>query len=101
MKTKFNRFTFCPDDYKERNENTQEEYVNEYAMYEDIKSFIRLAVKNGYQCRVWHDSYTICIDYNYQDESLSSVSLEWLGEHEYIVNDLEEGAECVPTGGEA
>ena len=84
MEGKFSRFTFCPDDYKERDKTTGEEFVNEYAMYEDIKDFLRLALKNGYQCRVWFDSYTICIDYNYQDESISCVSLEWVGENEFV-----------------
>ncbi len=101
MDKRYNSFSFCRNDYEYENPTTGKKEVNEYMMYEDIKDFLRIAIKNGYQCRIWFDGYTVVIDYNYQDESLSGVSLEWLGEHEYIVNDLEEGAECAPTGGEA
>lgn len=98
---KYSSFCFCRDDYMEKNETLGKEEVNEYVMYEDIKEFIRLAIRNGYQCRVRFDGYTVVIDYNYQDESLSGVSLEWLNEHEYIVNDMAEGAASEPAGGEA
>ena len=81
---KYSRFVFCPDDYKEYDEHTREDSVNECKMWEDIQEFIRLAIKNGYQCRIWCDSYSICVDYNYLDESLSGVTLEWLGEDEFV-----------------
>ena len=50
----------------------------------DISDFTRIAIKNGYQMKVWSDECTIVIEYNYKDESLSGVSLEWLNENEYI-----------------
>lgn len=60
---------------------------------EPFDTFIRIAVRNGYQCRIWHDGLTLVIEYNYQDEGMSGTSLQWVGENEYVEKYDTEGAE--------
>ena len=81
---KYSTITFCTENYKEYNDDTGIEDVNYFEYYRDISEFIRIAIKNGFQMKVWSDELTVVIEYNYKDESLSGVSLEWLGEDEYI-----------------
>ena len=84
MYKNFDRFSFCPDNYKERREPYGPEEVNEYLMNEDFATFIRIALKNGYQCRVFSDGYCLICDYNYREPELAGATLEWVGEDEYI-----------------
>lgn len=84
MSEKFNTISFCRDDYKEYYDCLEKEEVNYDKMFDDIKEFIRIALQNGYQMRIWDDGVTIVIEFNYQNESMSGVSLEWLDENEYI-----------------
>lgn len=85
---KYNRFTFAPDDYKKPGVHTglfpDEDEVKWDEMWKDCASFVRLAIKNSYQCHVWHDGYTLVVDYNYLDESIAGATLEWVGENEYV-----------------
>ena len=62
-------------------------------MWNDIKEFIRIAVKNRYQLKISANEFTVTIEYDYQDESLSGKSLEWLDEDEYIGKYREEPEE--------
>lgn len=75
--------TFCEDDYMEYGKN-REQFFNSKKMYDDIRDFIRIIIQNGYQMKMWFDGMTVCVEYNYRDESMSGVSLEWLDENEYI-----------------
>ena len=85
MCKKYSDISFCTENYKESNPDMPyEETINEYEMISDISDFIRLCIKNGYQMKIWYDGMTVVIEYNYQDESLSGVSLEWVGENEYV-----------------
>ena len=84
MERKYNRIEFCQEDYHEIDDLTGESEFNEYEFWEDFKDFMRIAIKNNYQCHVWFDGLTLAVDYNFQDPSISGVSLEWLGEDEYI-----------------
>ena len=85
---KYNRFTFCPDDYQKNGSHAdyfpEPDSVDWDAMWADFGTFVRLAIKNGYQCHLWFDGYTLVVDYNYSDQSISGVSLEWIGENEYV-----------------
>ena len=66
-------------------------------MWDDIKDFIRIAVRNGYQMRVRYDGMTVMVDYNYQDGALADCSLEWIGPDEYVgdyIVDEELDEEC-------
>lgn len=78
MNDKHNTFTFCENDYSQYGHDGTKE------MYADIGEFIRIAVKNGYKMAIWYDGMTVGVEYNYQDESLSGVSLEWIGDDEYV-----------------
>lgn len=81
---KYSSISFCSENYKEYNQYTSRDEVDESAMYDDIKSFIRLAIKNDYQMKIWCDGLTVIIEYNHRDGSLSGVDLEWIGEDEYV-----------------
>jgi len=90
MDKKYSTMCFCEDDYKEYYDYSRQKEVNETKMWDDIKDFMRIAVKNGYMMKVHYDGMTVMIDYNYQDEGMAGVSLEWLGEDEYIGSYKEE-----------
>lgn len=84
MDSKFNTITFCTADYMEYNDYLHKEVANKDEMFDDIKEFIRIATKNGYQMKIWYDEMTVVIEFNYRDEAFTGVGLEWLGEDEYI-----------------
>ena len=84
MEKKYETITFCANDYEVKDKHTGELEVSEYNMWEDVKDFLRIAIKNGYQCKLWFDGLTLVVEYNYLDESMSGVSLSWIGENEYI-----------------
>lgn len=93
MKSKYNTFSFCQEDYKEYYECLHKKEVNFAKMYEDIAKFIELALTNGYQLKVWCDGLTVVIEYNYKDKAMTGTALEWLGDDEYIESCLEETEE--------
>lgn len=85
MNNKYNTISFCSNDYRKPDpENFGKTYIDEFDMYRDISDFMRIAIKNGYQMKVWSDELTIVIEYNYKDVGMSEVSLAWLDEDEYI-----------------
>lgn len=84
MEGKYSRISFCRESYRQYYDCLGKEDINYEVMYDDIKNFIRIAIQNGYQCKFWSDEITVVVEYNYQDECLSGVSLEWLNENEYI-----------------
>lgn len=84
MNKRYNSFSFCRNDYEDEDPTTGKKEVNEYMMYEDIKNFLRIAIKNGYQCRIWDDGLTVVVEYDYQDRDLANSSLEWLSQDEYV-----------------
>ena len=85
MDSKFNAISFCKESYKDFYDCLGKESLNETKLFEDIAAFIKVAIQNGYQMKIWNDGLTIVIEYNHQDESLSGASLEWLGENEYVM----------------
>ena len=87
MTQKFNAISFFRADYEVPNQYPLPGHrpeIDEAKLMNDIRDFIRIAMRNGYQMKIWYDGLTVCIEYNYQDESLSGVSLNWLGENEYV-----------------
>ena len=84
MEKKYETITFCSEQYLVKDEATGRSEPSEYLMWEDVKNFLRIAIKNGYQCKLWFDGLTLVVEYNYMDEAMSGVSLNWLGENEYI-----------------
>ena len=90
MDSKFNTISFCRESYKEFYDCLGKKSVNETKLFEDITAFIKVAIQNDYQMRIWDDGLTIVIEYNHQDESLSGVSLEWLDENEYVEKYIED-----------
>ena len=87
MDRKHSTITFCREDYRENGE------VNEYAMFSDICEFIRIAIRNGYQMRVCFDGMTVIVEFNLQNAGLSGVTLEWVGDDEYVVKEGEHNEE--------
>ena len=90
---KYNTISFCRESYKEYYETLGRKEINEAKLFDDITAFIKVAINNGYQMKIWDDGLTIVIEYNHQDEGLSGVTLEWLGENEYVETYSEDGDE--------
>jgi len=93
MSEKHSTFSFCKNCYKEYNEYSHKQEVNESRLWEDVSSLIRLCVQNGYQMRIWSDELTIVVEYNYQDEAISGTELRWVGENEFV-DTWDNGEEC-------
>lgn len=87
MSNKYSEISFCETDYSASTSVArygQRDDVDYDAMFKDIGKFIEIALRNGYQMKIWRDEYTISIEYNYQDENLGGVKLCWVGEDEYV-----------------
>lgn len=84
MTQKFNEMEICSKDYTEHQGYGREDVFNEVEMVSDIADFVKVLLKNGQQVRMWYDGMTVCIEYNYLDQSMGGVSLEWLGPDEYV-----------------
>ena len=85
---KYNSIEFCPDNYIEYNDYLNKDCVDFDAMYADIGAFIRIALKNDYQLKLWTDGYTTAIEYNSNDPGMGDPSLVWVGDDQFIVNEL-------------
>lgn len=85
MNNKYETVEICEENYKRPGiiDPTTEE-VDCEELFDDVKTLVRILLKNGYQMRIWNDGLTTAIQYNYRDESMTGVSLEWLGEDEYV-----------------
>ena len=62
-------------------------YENEIEMWNDIRDFIRIILKQDYMFKMYCDEQGFgiyVIQQNYKDDELSGATLEWLGENEYI-----------------
>lgn len=77
---KFETMTFCESDYIEFYNALGREDVNDAKMWDDIANFIRIAIKNGYQVRVWNDGLTTAVEYDHLDENIRQSRLEWIPE---------------------
>lgn len=85
MNVKYNTIEFVADRYtKPKWDNPDEEEKDYDALFDDIKSFIQMAIKNEYQLRIWSDGSAIVVEYNYFDEFMSDSELVWLGKNEYV-----------------
>lgn len=85
MNAKYNTIEFVIDRYtRPKWDNPDEEEADYDELFEDIKSFIKTALKNDYQMKIWSDGSAIVVEYNYFDECMSDSALVWLGENEYI-----------------
>lgn len=60
-------------------------------MWADIAAVLKILLKNGYVAVVRDDGLTTWIEFNHDDPQMSGVTLEWLGEDEYITSDSEDG----------
>ena len=86
---RYNSISFCPDNYLEYNDYLSKDCVDYDSLYKDVSEFIRIAITNGYQLKLWSDGYTVCVEYNYNDPGMSGVMLEWISDDEYIVKESE------------
>lgn len=88
MNEKYNRIEFIIDNYTMPGWNDPIKRETDYgALFEDVKSFVQMAIKNEYQLRIWSDDTTVVVEYNFLDERMSGSSLVWLGEDDYIAKD--------------
>lgn len=94
MDNKYNTIEFVMDCYtRPKWDDPHEEEMDSEALFEDIKSFISTALRNGYQMKIWSDGSVVVVEYNYLDECMSNSALAWLGENEYIETYSEGGQE--------
>lgn len=88
MNDKCNSFTFFKGNYLKTfhadRYSFSDDDVDYKKMYTDIAIFISLLIRNGQQVKICSDEYCVIVEYNDQDEALSGVSLEWIGENEFI-----------------
>lgn len=91
MNEKYNTMEFIIDRYtKQKWNEPNEEEIDYDALFEDVKSFIQMAIKNEYQLRIWSGDTTIVVEYDLLDECMSGSTLVWLGEDEYVAKDNRE-----------
>ena len=79
---KYNMITFCPKTY-ERFAMTDTAKAED-EMWADITAVLKILLQNGYVAVVRDDGLTTWIEFNHDDPQISGVTLEWLGEDEYI-----------------
>ena len=86
MSDKCNTMEFGVHNYAEKGtfNAIERRCFNEDQLFKDVTAFIRILTKNGYMCKVRYDGITCSVEYNFEDESISNVSLEWVGEGEYV-----------------
>jgi len=88
MKENYNTMEFIIDRYTKPKWNEPDEEEIDYdALFEDVKSFVQMAIKNEYQLRIWSDDTTVVVEYDFLDECMSDSTLVWLGEDEYVAKD--------------
>ena len=75
---KFNSIAFCRDDYLTYNDYLERDCIDEDALFEDVKSVIRIALKNGNQTRVWDDGCTVVVEFEHMDPDLADSILMWV-----------------------
>ena len=88
MKENYNTMEFIIDRYTKPKWNEPDEEEIDYdALFEDVKSFVQMAIKNEYQLRIWSDDTTVVVEDDFLDECMSDSTLVWLGEDEYVAKD--------------
>lgn len=84
MSNLFNSIEFARHSYmrpsylnKDKNEVDYDE------MYDDIKTVLKVLIKNNYQIKIIDDGETVSMEYNFRDPDFG-YRLEWLSENDYI-----------------
>lgn len=81
--TKVNSITFTTDKYFVDRYETNAEEKKIQMMWNDIGTFLRLATKQGYTCKVYDDNTNIMvIEYEYSNPEFGGPYLEWLKDDE-------------------
>lgn len=88
MDNKFNSLAFFKGNYLKTYHADRYDFkdddVDYKKMFSDIAVFISILTRNQQHMKIWTDEYCVVVEYNDQDESLSGVSLDWLGDDEFI-----------------
>ena len=92
MSDKYNTIAFCTSSYSDTDRYGHT--VDEEKLFRDIADFLRIAMKNNYQCKMWFDGITYVIEFE-ESEELSGTSLEWVGEDEYVEKCIKSEPECI------
>ena len=80
---KINSIVFTADKYfvDKYETNVKEEKVQ--MMWKDISTFLKLATKQGYVCKVYDDDTNIIVvEYNYGDAEFGGPYLTWIDDEE-------------------
>ena len=81
--TKVNSIVFTADKYFVEKYETNAEEKKVQMMWKDIGTFLKLATKQGYVCKVYDDDTDIIVvEYNYGDPEFGGPYLEWLDDDE-------------------
>lgn len=84
MEKKYSEISFCIKNYKDYDE-----------MMYGVKDCLQVLLQNGYQVQLYDEEhYVVVIRFNYRDESMSGVTLEWLGEDDVIIDTSDMEAEA-------
>ena len=80
---KVNSIVFTTDKYFVDRYETNAEEKKVQMMWKDIGTFLKLATKQGYICKVYDDDTDIIVvEYNYGDPGFGGPYLEWLEDEE-------------------
>ena len=80
---KINSIVFTADKYYVEKYETNAEEKKVQMMWKDIGTFLKLATKQGYVCKVYDDDTDIIVvEYNYGDPEFGGPYLEWLDDDE-------------------
>lgn len=80
---KINSIVFTADKYFVEKYETNAEEKKVQMMWKDIGTFLKLATKQGYVCKVYDDDTDIIVvEYNYGDPEFGGPYLEWLDDDE-------------------
>ena len=87
-----NSIAFTTDKYFVDRYETNAEEKKVQIMWNDISTFLRLATKQGYTCKVYDDDTNIIVvEYEYSNPEFGGPYLEWVTDKEY---DLLENYRC-------
>ena len=81
---KVNSIVFTADKYFVDKYETNIEEKKVQMMWKDISTFLKLATKQGYVCKVYDDDTNIIVvEYEYSNPEFGGPYLEWVTDEEY------------------
>ena len=79
----YNELLFCRDSYLSYNEYLNKDTIDEDAMFDDVKSAIRILTRNGNIVRVYDDGITVSVEYDAIQPDIAESRLMWIPVEKY------------------